>query len=119
MPTHVLDFAHGSLPFRQAVPTGTLGTTNVARTAVYTTPAGGFCSYPAQFRSLAQSPTPWRRQFAAGGLAGLEDAAPAGRCKAERVLTDAERAQLVTPAQRPHLRAGPGERHQGMDRHLE
>ena len=37
----------------------------------------------------------WRRQFAAGRLAGLEDAAPVGRPKAELVLTDAERAQLI------------------------
>jgi transposase len=42
----------------------------------------------------------WRRQFADQGLAGLEDAAPVGRRKAELVLTDAERSQLVRWARR-------------------
>src|SRR5499427_125452 len=42
----------------------------------------------------------WRRQFAAERLAGLEDAAPVGRRKAELVLTGAERAQLVRWARR-------------------
>jgi transposase len=42
----------------------------------------------------------WRRQFAAGRRAGLEDAAPVGRRKAELVLTEAERAQLVRWARR-------------------
>src|SRR6516165_10939611 len=42
----------------------------------------------------------WRRQFAAGRLAGLEDAAPVGRRKAELVLTEAERAQLISWARR-------------------
>jgi transposase len=42
----------------------------------------------------------WRRQFAAGRLAGLEDAAPVGRPKADLVLTDAERAQLAAWARR-------------------
>ena len=37
----------------------------------------------------------WRRQFAAGRLAGLEDAAPVGRRKAQLVLGEAERARLV------------------------
>ena len=36
----------------------------------------------------------WRRRFAAGGLAGLDDEARIGRPKAELVLTDAERDQL-------------------------
>jgi transposase len=47
-----------------------------------------------------KSVSKWRRQFAAGRLAGLEDAAPVGRPKAELVLTDAERAQLVRWARR-------------------
>src|SRR5262245_40117521 len=47
-----------------------------------------------------KSVSKWRRQFAAGRLAGLEDAAPVGRRKAELVLTDAERAQLVRWARR-------------------
>src|ERR1051326_9047396 len=47
-----------------------------------------------------KSVSKWRRQFAAGGLAGLEDAAPVGRRKAELVLTEAERAQLVRWARR-------------------
>ena len=42
----------------------------------------------------------WRRQFAAQRLAGLEDAAPVGRRKAELVLTDAELAQLARWARR-------------------
>ena len=42
----------------------------------------------------------WRRQFADQRLAGLEDAAPIGRPKAELVLTEAERAQLIRWARR-------------------
>jgi transposase len=37
----------------------------------------------------------WRRQFAAERLAGLEDAAPVGRRKADLVLEEGERAQLI------------------------
>src|SRR5207247_5158203 len=48
----------------------------------------------------ARSVSKWRRQFAAGRLAGLEDAAPAGRRKAQLVLDEAERAQLVRWARR-------------------
>jgi len=47
-----------------------------------------------------KSVSKWRRQFAAERLAGLEDAAPVGRRKAELVLTGAERAQLVRWARR-------------------
>jgi transposase len=47
-----------------------------------------------------KSVSKWRRQFAAGRLAGLEDAAPVGRRSPELVLTDAERAQLVRWARR-------------------
>jgi transposase len=47
-----------------------------------------------------KSVSKWRRQFAAQRLAGLEDAAPVGRRKAELVLTEAERAQLVRWARR-------------------
>src|SRR5881394_2106213 len=42
-----------------------------------------------------KSVSKFRRQFAAERLAGLEDAAPAGRRKAELVLNEAERAQLI------------------------
>ena len=42
-----------------------------------------------------KSVSKWRRQFADQRLAGLEDAAPVGRRKAELVLTSAERAQLI------------------------
>jgi len=42
-----------------------------------------------------KSVSKWRRQFAGQRLAGLEDAAPVGRRKAELVLDEAERAQLV------------------------
>ncbi|MQA94898.1 MAG: helix-turn-helix domain-containing protein, partial [Streptosporangiales bacterium] len=37
----------------------------------------------------------WRRQFAVERMAGLEDAARIGRPKADLVLEEAERAQLV------------------------
>ena len=47
-----------------------------------------------------KSVSKWRRQFAANRLAGLEDAAPVGRRKAELVLTDEERAQLARWARR-------------------
>jgi transposase len=36
----------------------------------------------------------WRGRFAASGIAGLSDEPRPGRCKAELVLTDAERGQL-------------------------
>jgi transposase len=42
-----------------------------------------------------KSVSKWRRQFAAERLAGLGDAAPVGRRKAELVLDEAERAQLI------------------------
>src|SRR5580700_3462188 len=48
----------------------------------------------------AGSVSKWRRLFAEQRLAGLEDAAPIGRPKAELVLTEAERAQLVRWARR-------------------
>jgi transposase len=47
-----------------------------------------------------KSVSKWRRRFAGQGLAGLEDDAPIGRPKAELVLTDAERAQLIRWARR-------------------
>jgi len=47
-----------------------------------------------------KSVSKWRRQFAAERLAGLDDAAPAGRRKAELVLAEGERAQLVRWARR-------------------
>jgi transposase len=47
-----------------------------------------------------KSVSKWRRQFAGQRLAGLEDAAPIGRPKAELVLTEAERAQLIAWARR-------------------
>src|ERR1700683_1119770 len=47
-----------------------------------------------------KSVSKWRRKFAADRLAGLEDSAPIGRRKAELVLTEAERAQLVRWARR-------------------
>jgi transposase len=42
----------------------------------------------------------WRRQFADQRLAGLEDAAPVGRRKADLVLEEGERAQLIRWARR-------------------
>jgi transposase len=47
-----------------------------------------------------KSVSKWRRQFAAERLAGLEDAAQVGRPKAELVLEEAERAQLISWARR-------------------
>ena len=47
-----------------------------------------------------KSVSKWRRRFAAERLAGLDDAAPAGWRKAELVLQEAERAQLVRWARR-------------------
>ncbi|MET8748114.1 helix-turn-helix domain-containing protein, partial [Streptomyces sp. NPDC004728] len=42
----------------------------------------------------------WRRKFAAEGLAGLQDAGRTGRPKADLVLSDGERDQLVRWARR-------------------
>jgi transposase len=47
-----------------------------------------------------KSVSKWRGKFAAQRLAGLEDAAPIGRPKAELVLTQAERVQLIRWARR-------------------
>ncbi|HWM99799.1 MAG TPA: IS630 family transposase [Streptosporangiaceae bacterium] len=47
-----------------------------------------------------KSVSKWRRQFAAERLAGLDDAAPVGRRKAQLVLDEAERAQLISWARR-------------------
>jgi transposase len=47
-----------------------------------------------------KSVSKWRRKFAAERLAGLEDAAPVGRPKAELVVDEAERAQLMRWARR-------------------
>jgi transposase len=47
-----------------------------------------------------KSVSKWRRQFAAQRLAGLQDAAPVGRRKADLVLDEAERAQLIRWARR-------------------
>ena len=47
-----------------------------------------------------KSVSKWRRQFAADRLAGLEDAGPVGRRKADLVLEEAERAQLIRWARR-------------------
>jgi transposase/transcriptional regulator with XRE-family HTH domain len=47
-----------------------------------------------------RSVSKWRRRFADRRLAGLDDDAPIGRPKAELVLAEAERAQLVRWARR-------------------
>jgi transposase len=47
-----------------------------------------------------KSVSKWRRRFADWRLAGLEDDAPIGRPKAELVLSEAERAQLMRWARR-------------------
>jgi transposase len=48
----------------------------------------------------AMSVGKWRRRFVAGGLSGLDDEARIGRPKAELVLTDDERDQLIRWARR-------------------
>ena len=53
-----------------------------------------------ELRVAVKSVSKWRRQFADQRLAGLEDAAPIGRPKADLVLTGAERAQLIRWARR-------------------
>src|SRR5215472_14234735 len=50
-----------------------------------------------------KSVSKWRRQFADQRLAGLEDAAPVGRRKAELVLDEAGRAQLIRWALRAKI----------------
>jgi transposase len=47
-----------------------------------------------------KSVSKWRRKFVADRLAGLEDSAPIGRRKAELILEEAERAQLIRWARR-------------------
>jgi transposase len=47
-----------------------------------------------------KSVSKWRRKFAAEGLAGLDDDAPIGRPKADLVLEEGERAQLIRWARR-------------------
>jgi transposase len=47
-----------------------------------------------------KSVSKWRRRFADQRLAGLEDDAPIGRRKADLVLSEAERAQLIRWARR-------------------
>jgi transposase len=47
-----------------------------------------------------KSVSKWRRKFAELRLAGLEDDAPIGRPKADLVLEEAERAQLIRWARR-------------------
>ena len=47
-----------------------------------------------------KSVSKWRREFAGERLAGLEDAAPVGRPKADLVLEETERVQLIRWARR-------------------
>jgi transposase len=58
--------------------------------------AGAAQSLGAAVRSVSK----WRRKFAEQRLAGLEDAAPIGRPKADLILEEAERAQLIRWARR-------------------
>ena len=64
--------------------------------------AGGMSNAAAaeELGVAVKSVSKWRRQFAGRRLAGLEDAAPVGRPKAELVLAEAERAQLARWARR-------------------
>ena len=69
------------------------------------------CPMPQAARALGvavRSVSKWRRQFADQRLAGLEDAAPVGHPKAELVLAEAERAQLIRWARRAKHRPVPG-----------
>jgi transposase len=58
--------------------------------------AGAAQSLGVAVRSVSK----WRRKFAGQRLAGLEDAAPIGRPKADLILEEAERAQLIRWARR-------------------
>ena len=58
--------------------------------------AGAAQSLGVAVRSVSK----WRRKFAEQRLAGLEDAAPIGRPKADLILEEAERAQLIRWARR-------------------
>ncbi len=55
---------------------------------------------PGSWGVAVKSVSKWRRKFADQRLAGLEDAAPVGHPKAELVLAEAERAQLIRWARR-------------------
>src|ERR1700687_3455286 len=50
-----------------------------------------------------KSVSKWRRLFAAEGLGRLQDAAPVGRRKADLVLEEVERAQLIAWARRAKM----------------
>ena len=63
---------------------------------------------PAELGVAVKSVSKWRRKFAAGRLAGLEDDAPVGHPKAELVLAEAERAQLIRWARPGEDRPVPG-----------
>src|ERR1700758_3274937 len=82
--------------------TGLPGRRRADRARIVLACAGGMSNAgAAQSLGVAvKSVSKWRRQFADQRLAGLEDAAPVGRPKAELVLTEAERAQLARWARR-------------------
>src|ERR1700747_1027682 len=71
--------------------TGLPGRRRAERARIVLSSAGAAQSLGVAVKSVSK----WRRQFADQRLAGLEDAAPVGRPKAELVLTEAERGQLV------------------------
>jgi transposase len=64
--------------------------------------AGGMSNAGAarELQVAVKSVSKWRRRFADRRLAGLEDDAPIGRPKAELVLSEAERVQLMRWARR-------------------
>jgi transposase len=64
--------------------------------------AGGMSNAEAarELGVAVKSVSKWRRKFAAGRLAGLEDDAPIGQPKAGLVLDEVERAQLIRWARR-------------------
>jgi transposase len=82
--------------------TGLPGRWRADRARIVLACAGGMSNAEAarELGVAVRSVSKWRRQFAAGGLAGLEDAAPVGRRSVPLVLDEAERAQLIRWARR-------------------
>jgi transposase len=82
--------------------TGLPGRWRADRARIVLACAGGMSNAEAarELGVAVKSVSKWRRQFAAQRLAGLEDAAPAGRRSAPLVLDEGERAQLIRWARR-------------------
>jgi transposase len=82
--------------------TGLPGRWRADRARIVLACAGGMSNAEAarELGVAVKSVSKWRRQFAAERLAGLGDAAPAGRRSVPLVLDEAERAQLIRWARR-------------------